>query len=347
LSDKAVLGFRAIEDQPLPIQILTTLLAKGRIPHALLFIGPDGVGKRTAATAFAMAYHCRGRRPAAEAAGRDPEADACGVCPTCRRVAAGSHPDLLRVAPTGETIRVHQIRELVDALMMKPFEGAGRVVVLAQAHAMNPEAGNALLKALEEPPDRTVLILTARQSSDLLPTIVSRCQRIRFNPLSRPTLEKLLREREGLAAEDAAALAAMADGSYSHALRLHANNWRQRRGWLIAELAALPQRSPALRLNLAEKLHGLKDQLPEALEMAMGWYRDLAVYPYRPGSVRHRDLIPRIRQIARREDSAANTARVRLILRTLQDLQRNANPRLALDVLVMRLAAARPAPWTL
>jgi DNA polymerase-3 subunit delta' len=347
LPDKAVFGFRAIEDQPLPIQILTTLLAKGRIPHALLFIGPDGVGKRTAATAFAMAYHCRGRRIPAGDGGRVPAADACGVCPSCRRVAAGSHPDLLRVAPVGDTIRVHQVRELVEALMMKPFEGAGRVVVLAQAQAMNPEAGNALLKALEEPPDRTVLILTARQSSDLLPTIVSRCQRVRFSPLSRPTLERLLREREGLDADAAAVLARMADGSYSHALRLHATDWRKRCGWLIAELTALPQRSSALRLSFAEKLHGLKDQLPEALEMAMSWYRDLAVYPYRPDGVRHRDMIPLIRQAARREDSAANAARVRLIQGTLHDLQRNANPRLALDVLVMRLAAARPAPWTL
>lgn len=339
MSNTAAPGFRSLEGQTLPVEILTTLLAKGRVPHALLFIGPEGVGKQTAAKALAQAYLCRERPTGA--------AEACSTCPSCRRVAADSHPDLLRVAPVGDIIRVHQIRELVEALMMKPYAGAGRVVLMPQAQALNPEAGNALLKALEEPPDQTVLILTARQVSDLLPTIVSRCQCIRFHPLPRATVERLLTAREGLAPDEAAGLAAMADGSYGRALALKAHDWPARREWLFEELAALPQRSGARRLMLAEKLCALKAQLPQALEIAMSWYRDLAVYPLHPAGVRHADLLPRIRQAARPEAAGANALRVRLIQQTLTDLQRNANPRLALEVLVMRLAAPRPSPWTL
>ena len=168
-------GFDSIIDQERPIRILLSLLFHGTIPHALLFTGIEGVGKKTAAVALAMACNCR--RPVA--------VEPCGECAACRKIAAGAHPDILRVSPAGAMIKIDQIRELCQVLTMKPYEARVRVVIIADAHTLNPAAGNALLKMLEEPPARTVLILTAPQTGDLLPTIVSRCQHIRFKPIAR------------------------------------------------------------------------------------------------------------------------------------------------------------------
>ena len=187
-------GFDSIIEQERPVRILKTLYRKGTIPHALLFIGQQGVGKRSAAIAFAMICNCIGMetpppsRSNAQTRLRSPVIrtdEPCGACPACRKIMSGNHPDVIHVKPTGAIIKIAQVRSLCEALSMKPYEAKMRVVIVTDAHTMNPSAGNALLKMLEEPPDRTILILTAPQRVDLLPTIVSRCQPVRFNPITR------------------------------------------------------------------------------------------------------------------------------------------------------------------
>jgi DNA polymerase III subunit delta' len=190
-------GFDGIVGQGPAIRSLTQILKSGRMPHALLFTGIDGVGKRTAAVRLAMAANCRPgpalKRPETVAANPDaPPGHPCGQCGPCSRIAQGIHPDVTLVLPEGGVIKIAQIRNLCRILSMKPFEGETRVAILIDAHLMNPSAANALLKVLEEPPEKTLLILTAGQSADFLPTIVSRCQHIRFNPVSRAALSGAL-----------------------------------------------------------------------------------------------------------------------------------------------------------
>ncbi|RPJ72983.1 MAG: DNA polymerase III subunit delta', partial [Desulfobacteraceae bacterium] len=187
-------GFDAIIGQPRPIRILTRLLARGILPHALLFTGMEGVGKKTTAAAVIMACNCLGSSEA-EDDGRGrmtPGAGGCGTCAACRKIAAGSHPDLRRLAPAGGMIKIEPIRELCAFLNMKPFEARMRAVVITDAQALNPAAGNALLKMLEEPPPQTVMILTTAQAADVLPTIVSRCRQIHFAPLVRRDVAAIL-----------------------------------------------------------------------------------------------------------------------------------------------------------
>ena len=206
-------GFESIIDQERPIRILTTLLNRGNIPHALLFTGIDGVGKREAAVALAMASNClavgavetQPDRPSGSGGHRSPIADpaktsgGCGTCKACRKILSGNHPDLLWIKPTGTAIKIGQIRELAERVALKPYEANCRVVIVADANKMNAAASNALLKLLEEPPASNLFILTAPQPGDLLPTVVSRCQHIRFSPISSAGLQGLLRARPGIA----------------------------------------------------------------------------------------------------------------------------------------------------
>jgi hypothetical protein len=153
-----------------PIRLLKTFIRNGTLPHALLFSGDDGVGKKMNGHGIGHGLQLpdvkigiRHHRPHLDAI------DACGDCGPCRKISGNHHPDIIRVAPLSSVIRIAQIRTLLQTLALKPNEADRRVVILSEAQTMNPEAGNALLKVLEEPPDRTLLVLTARQTSTCCP----------------------------------------------------------------------------------------------------------------------------------------------------------------------------------
>jgi DNA polymerase-3 subunit delta' len=355
-----VIGFACIKDQQQPIRILTAFSRAGKIPHAMLFTGSDGVGKRTTALAFAMVCNCTGNRvstglnpgdDACAEAGADEMAGlpmACGQCRSCKKIQADSHPDVIRIAPVGQFVRIAQIRELLHILAMKPYEASWRVVIISDAHAMNSEAGNALLKVLEEPPDRTILILTARGTADLLPTIVSRCRRIRFNPLSRQSLAALLIENQALPADTANALAAMADGSYGRALRFYRQNWSDTRRWLIdaggfLEVTPSTKRSISVLMALALRLVENKHKLMDAMDMLTILYRDLAVCGFRRGAIMNEDLASRIQRAAEHMNETDILLHMEAIETARKHIQANANARLTVERLLMRLAGHLPA----
>ncbi|MDD2388226.1 MAG: DNA polymerase III subunit delta' [Desulfobacterales bacterium] len=327
-------GFEDITGQQRSIQMLTTLLKKGGIPHALLFTGIEGVGKRTAATAFAMACNCTSATSENACYPTNP----CGSCRACRKISSGIHPDIIELKPSGNFIRIDQIRTLCRTLTMKPYEANVRVVIISDAQTMNPQAANALLKALEEPPERTIFILTAIQISDLLPTIVSRCQHIRFDPIPRETLESLLMERTRLDRKDAAIIASMAGGSYSRALSRAEKRWNSRRMWLIDEIEALPSRPVNLLMAFAVKLAEDKESLSDSLEIVNSWLRDLIVCRYRPGKIVNIDMGQRIAAGSRRIDEASLLSGIEAIETARKDIRANANMRLTLDLLIMSLA---------
>jgi DNA polymerase-3 subunit delta' len=352
-----VAGFASIQDQEQPIRILSAFFHTGKMPHAMLFTGVDGIGKRSAAMAFAMACNCSGDKVSVDAEAYGAASmpgdtvkvpASCGRCRSCRKIQADSHPDIIRIEPVGQFIRIAQIRELLCTLAMKPYEAKLRVVIISDAHAMNPEAGNALLKILEEPPERTILILTASGTADLLPTIVSRCQQIRFNPLPLKRLATLLVENEGVAPENARILAAMGDGSYSRTLRLCRQNWIERRRWLIHAGGFLRGTSSgrvtitglmSLAIELLEKNNGAG----EALEILTSFYRDLAVIKFRQGRIINEDLLNGLREAASELSATALVTKLEAIETTRKRLRGNANPRLAMELLLMQLTDHLPS----
>ena len=169
------MAFSEIIGQPKAVKLLNRSLTSGRLAHAYLFTGPDGVGKNTTARSMAGLLLCD------NTSGTDP----CGFCPGCQKFASGNHPDFLHIKPQGAVIKIDQVRELKKALSFSPFEAEYRVTILEDVHTMRREAANSLLKLLEEPPPDNILLLTADESEQLLTTIVSRCQVIPFSPIPR------------------------------------------------------------------------------------------------------------------------------------------------------------------
>lgn len=339
--------FGSIVGQKKPITFLNVLLHKGAIPNALLFTGPDGVGKRDAAFTFAMAANCLrkglgSRGPDAEcvcAPGKSAfPMEPCGVCRSCGKFESGNHPDLIRVDPTGQFTRISQIRELRQILSMKPFEARLRLVIIGEASTMNAEAANALLKVLEEPPNRTLLILIAPQKSDLLPTIVSRCLHIRFHPIPGRVLADALARDFSIDETDARVLAAMANGSYSRALALKDADWILHRDWLIDEVIAMDKNQNSTLLAFAEKLAREKQYAVEALEIIKSWFRDLIVAKYRLDGILHADLADRVREMSQQRPENEWVKRIRAVQQAQQAIDSNANPRLVLENLVLGLA---------
>lgn len=343
-------GFPSTFGQKQPKRILSAFLKKRTIPHALLFCGINGVGKEAAALEFAKACNCMGEefdRPEDSQVGRSdsprfsaPPAllpNPCGDCRSCRKIESNHHPDVIRIAPEGSFIKIARIRNLCHTLAMRPYEAKWRVVILSGARALNPSAGNALLKVLEEPPDRTVIILTAEQVSDLLPTIVSRCQQIRFRPIPLAELATFLREKHGIPAEQAPILATMANGSYTAALSMVESHWFARRTWLLEEMAALPTRPLPMILALAEKMSRNRDHLSEFLEIIQSWMRDLMVFKYTPEKIIHKDLTDTIRYASQGTDVAAIIEKTRALRAVQERIRTPANLRLATESMLLEL----------
>jgi DNA polymerase-3 subunit delta' len=207
------MAFADIHDQEVPIRLLRNIMRQGRIPHGLLFWGPDGVGKRLTAREFVKALNC---------ARRDGNGDACGVCLPCRKVESGNHPDLSITAPKkrARIINVEDVEDITALAALRPYEGVWRAFLLLDADRMGVPAQNKLLKTLEEPPGHSVFILVTEHPKQLLPTIRSRCQQMRFGALRPETVAALLQAHRDVDAEAAAALAAVSQGQVSRALDL-------------------------------------------------------------------------------------------------------------------------------
>jgi DNA polymerase III subunit delta' len=340
-----VSGFDTIIGQQLPIRLLRTFLSKRAVPHALLFTGLRGIGKRTSARVFAAALNCR-RRTDPETADHSPPLP-CGQCRSCTRILADRHPDVLIVEPQGTLLRINQIRQLRTSLAMKPFSADQRVVIITNGQCMNAEAGNALLKILEEPPTDTILIITALQKSDLLPTIVSRCRHIPFAPLDSADICAHLIDTRGADPDQARSVAAICQGSLSTAIDLLSGPWREERDWVIRAAGLdspdhVCRRPLSATLAFAAQLAAHKDRIQDLLDTLKTWIRDLSVYRYRSRQITNGDLEDLLQKASPQTDPNQLLHWWKTVEKAQKDIAANANLRLTLDLMAIQMATNPP-----
>ena len=174
-----------------------------RLSHCYLITGPEGSGKHTLARLLAAALECRGTEKP------------CFLCPQCKKVMGGTHPDFITVDdPEKKTIPVKAVRLACEDLYIRPNEGQKKIYLFPRAHDLNPQGQNALLKCIEEPPEYGVFLLLSQHAERLLPTIRSRCVELRLAPISKPVLHRALRERFPEKAEGEISAAALRSGGY-------------------------------------------------------------------------------------------------------------------------------------
>jgi len=280
------MSFNEIIGHERPVSILKRAIRNDALAHAYLFSGEEGIGKRMTAFALAAAIFCR-----------EPGSDGgCGACPACRKVAAAVHPDIRVVMPESEderllatlsskeiekasdAIKIDQIRQAQEAISLRPSEGSKKVLIVDGAEAMNDASANAFLKTLEEPPGDSLIMLISAMPQGLLPTIRSRCQEVKFQPLSRPLLAAVLRDKRGLSEEDAWFLAALSRGSLGRALGMDAAQERADREEFLALVDSLGGMSEDAILSRAETVSKDRDGLMRLLDLGVERVRDVLVY---------------------------------------------------------------------
>ena len=317
---------------------LRRAVAEGRVPSAVLLVGPAGIGKRALADAFAGLLLC----------GASAGEDACGACPDCTRVAADTHPDLRVVAREEDRrdIRIEQVRELARWLSLRALVAPRKVAVIDEAHTLNEHGQNALLKTLEEPPGAAVLVLVATSVARLLPTVRSRCQVLRLEPLPPEEVARVL-VHGGMAAERARLLAPLAEGCPGRVLALEAEDATRARTRLLDVLPRLDGLTAAELSQLAQELS--RGPLDAALSTTVGWYRDVLETALAGGAARLRnaDAAAGVAAAAARLAPAARLRQLEAVCDTLDALGRNANRMLAVETMLLALRAIeRGTPTT-
>jgi DNA polymerase III subunit delta' len=305
--------FSALRGHHPPIELLRRMLRTGRVPQAFLFSGAPGIGKHTVATAFVKALNCR----------CDGD-DFCDECTSCRKITGRLHPDVffLERDPEKSAVVIDQVRAMHQDIAYPPLEGRKKAVVIDHAEMLNASAANCLLKTLEEPPDDTVLILVSCAAGRMLPTIISRCQHIRFAPLAPDDIEALLIFR-GHDPEEAVLAARHARGSISRAGLFLDPGYRERRVAIADALQQLGRSGDvAAALALAHNLAATKENADMVFEFMSEWYRDvLLTAEHMPGHLLcNPDMADRVRAAAAgmRPEDALHT------LRTMNMIQKNA-----------------------
>ena len=334
------MSFKNVIGHNKPIELLQRAIINDRVVHSYLFLGNEGIGKRWVDIQFAKALNCLERR--AE------EGDACDKCLACRKIDDQLHPDVLVLEPEGpsQLIKVGAIRQMQRDLAFRPYEGKRRVCILTTADRMAPEIPNTLLKTLEEPPLHTMIILLANSARQILPTILSRCQQIHFNPVPLSDFTKWLTEKKGFNEEEVHLLASLSEGSPGKALKLQKEIGQIQRedllqGWLgvkafsFGEIEGWVESMPTRREDL--------EDLILILEVAKTLLRDLVMMKVLGDRSKliHSDLLREIETLASEQSLPSLMMRLESIHQTMlaiSPLRGNANITLALEAMMLSWA---------
>lgn len=319
-----MLRFRDIVGHQGPIELLQRAVRRDRLHHAYIFVGPEGTGKRTVATALTGAVQCS-----------TGGGDACGECPSCRCIDDRNHPDVHWVEQRKgkRDITIEQVRELQRDLVLHRFSGTKKIAIIGPLTRMNLHAQNALLKTLEEPSDHTLLILIADSTGGILPTVLSRCLRLRFAPLTVEQVAVVVARRKDVAEDRALLLAALGYGSPGKTFAGDDAKMLDERQEHFRRLAAVSADDMRGIMTLADEMGADREKSLRFLELVKGWLRDIMVLQVTGSTsgVYNRDLLEHLQRMAGRRRVQETTAALVEIDRVTRAIHRNFNRRMVLE----------------
>ncbi len=308
------------------LQLLLNGWKAGRLSHATLLLCPPNIGKTTLARVFAQALQCAAPTPMP-----------CEVCLSCRRVITGTHPDVRILDAPGEPIKIEQVRELQHELALLPYEGQWRVAILSEFERATPEAANALLKTLEEPPSYVVLLLTATRVDQLLPTIISRCQLLWLRPLAINQVRQALISQWGVDPSSAELLAHLSGGRIGWAVNAFQDREvLARREEFLEQISNLMNQNRVHRLAYAAAFSRNPKLLGETLMLWSSWWHDILLL--KSGAkvpLCNIDRVERLQEQAQCVTLEQARRMVEQIEFVMQCIEQNVNTRLAIEVLLL------------
>jgi len=336
---KKIKSFSRIIGQETAITFLKRVMSRGNIPHAFLFTGISGVGKTTTALAFCQAINCL----------EPVNGEGCGRCRVCRQMTGGNFPDLAFLEPDGQNIKIEQIRELNRSIGFKPVAGNYRVAIINRAELMTLEAANSFLKTLEEPPPGNIIILKVKEPLDLLPTIVSRCQKIPFRPLPYAVIKEYLINEMGMEEENASLIAGISGGSLGMAVQASDSDYLDERQKSILNIIKLPELQKTQVIEMAMEYSQNEKKRDHDASGAIGlfeligiwktWYRDLIIIKVN-GPVNlliNADFSRKLRTLSRNAGIDNLLQGFFLLDKAQMELMRNPNTGLMLETLLLGL----------
>ena len=315
------MAFNDIKGQDKAVEALKAAIRNERIAHAYIFAGPNGVGRSFLARNFAKAVNCD-----------NAEAAPCDSCQSCKKIDRDIHPDVKWINKDEKSgqIKIGQIRQLENRIILKPYEGNYKVFIIVEAELMNIEASNSFLKTLEEPPQNSLLILIVERPKDLAPTIASRCQLIRLRPMEKVELSKILINEYGIDKEKAEFLSRISEGRLGRAI----GYGHDMVGWKNEVLDELSDD------ECVEDYAGAnREELSKKLDVLASWYRDLMVFKatQNEGLLINADRIDGIKKAATSHRPEELVCMLEEVLNTKVRIENNVNPKLALSAMFKEL----------
>jgi len=314
------------------VDLLQGHLSNDRTRHAYLITGPQGIGRRTLALRMSQGLNCK-----------EPIAPGipCLSCHTCQRIERMQHPDLIVVEAesAGGTLKVDQVRELQRGLSLAPYEAPYKIALLLRFEEANPNAANALLKTLEEPPPQVIIFVTAQDTESLLPTVVSRCEVIRLRPISIDEVSQGIQTMWDIPADEAKLLAHLSNGRPGFAQWLSTNpEQREQRSAWLAEHQHLLTANRTERFRFAEALAKDKVEFIQVIHTWLSLWRDVMLKTSGANTpITNLDCETMIDELANKLTLGTAKQMVRNLEQTLFRLQRNTNNRLTAEVLLLNL----------
>ncbi len=314
------------------VELLRGHLANKRLSHAYLITGPQAVGRRTLAVRMTQALNC----PQPNAPGT-----ACQTCHTCQRIERMQHPDLLIVEAedVGRTLKVDQVRELQRGLSLAPYEAPYKVALILRFEEANPNAANALLKTLEEPPPQVILFVTAQDTETLLPTIVSRCEVIRLRPVPIEEVSQSVQTMWEIPEDEAKLLAHLSNGrpGYVHWLSQNPEHRQQRTIWLDDHQHLLSAKRTE-RFQYAENLAKDRAEFMQVIQTWLSLWRDVMLKASEAQiPITNLEYETHIDHLVQKLSLDSARQMVSNLELTLSRLQHYTNPRLTAEVLLIDL----------